>query len=188
MNIPSSKTFKLALIGGLAGSMSYIIPGLIPTFGEYKSWILDAIINGTIFIGVGVSIIFSMLLLHPPLKKNKNILFIGGGIGSFIAGVFFYLGIGMYVAIVIFPVCLAITTKLVGLKGISLKIILGGVIGGIIGAVIGTLLGAGGLFIQHAISSLRGKVFDFTLAMLMVSVIIYFWNLGILIGANKWKA
>ena len=174
-------------MGGIIGGISYILKYLSSFFIKSTSLISDAMISGIIFICVGLSIILSMIFSQPLLKDKKNLLFIGSAIGSFIAGIFFPLGIGMYVALIIFPVCLAITIKLADLKGLGVKVLMGGIIGGITGAIIGTLLSIAALAFQHVVPGLQGEVFDITSAALMVAIIIYFWNLGILIGVSKWK-
>lgn len=176
------KVLKLSCVGGATGMIYYILAIFLSNYIEKTPLIADVILGGILFIPVGLGIVFSIILLQPQLKDKKKLLLVGGGISSFIAGIFFMWGIAVYVSIVIFPIGLAITIKLADLKSLGLRIIIGGIIGGIFGIFLGVLLWLGAFEFQKIVPNLRGNIFDTTLATLNTMIIIYFLNLGILVA------
>lgn len=184
MNKQYFRLLKLSFIGAFAGIIYYILSILFSYYTKNTQLIVDMTVGGIIFMMVGWGIILSIMLFQPQLKGNKK-LFAGGGIGGFIAGIFFPWGIGIYVALIVFPVILAATIRLAGVKKVWLKVMVGGIFGGIAGIVISTALASAILILQQSVPGLKSEVFNVAYSASIIGIIVYFCNLGILIGIKQ---
>jgi len=129
----SNKGLLVSLLGGGAGALETFIAYLFSFITIQKSLPFDFIIAGIVFSIVGVGIIMSFILIFPQKIKRKTTPLLAGAFCGFFAGLFFHFGIGLYVGIIILPIFIGFTLRILNLTTSTARIILGGILGGFAG-------------------------------------------------------
>ncbi len=172
------KVLKLSLIGGLSGGLETMTAYILGLVIQTHSLTLDIIISGFIFTIVGAGIMFSFIVAMPQLKEKKSKLLVGGIIGGFCTGLFFHLGMGQYLGMIILPASIAFVIKILRIPQ-ALRIFLGGILGGF-----GSVSLAGIFVISWSRVELLYPILQNQLSIIptiiYTIIIIYFINFGML--------
>ncbi len=168
---------KLAFIGGLSGGIWYFMAF------SYPSLFSGILFRGLLFSIVGVGVSITLILAIPELSSEKGKMLLGGVAAGFCAGLFplrlFYSGV------IILPILIGITIKLLRVPKIALRISCGGILGGVAGAFFSLLpwLSLKSSFVylslkmQYHATTLTGTVSS--------SMLFYLLTLGMLITVRK---
>jgi hypothetical protein len=177
------KALKLSFIGGVSGGLETLILYILGLTIQTKSLTLDIIMNGLTFTIVGTGLMSSFIFGMPHLKEKKTKLLIGGIIGGFSAGLFFHLGIGQYLGIIILSASIAFVIKISGMPK-AFRIFIGGVLGGF-----GSISLAGFFIISWSRIELSYPIlrdqFSVVSMIIHAAIIIYFMNFGMLLAVKK---
>ena len=104
----------------------------------------------------------------------------GGIISGLFSGLFFYLGIGQYLSIIIFPASIALVIKISDLPG-ALRIFAGGILGGFASVSLSVIFFIVWSHFESLYPILQSQL-SIIPTIMNTAIIIYFMNFGILIG------